>query len=96
LAGTPEKGRIYIQLASVERGYAILMVYGARKLGFPSFIAPGASSAVYRVLCGPFADEEAYKEAKQTFANAGLDTFSRKYTEPAESPRPASSSCQRA
>jgi cell division septation protein DedD len=80
LSGTPEKGRLYIQLASVERGFATLMVHGARKLGFPAFVATGASPSVYRVLSGPFADKESYEKAKAMFQAAGLDTFTRKYT----------------
>ena len=80
LFGTPEKGRLYIQLASVERGFATLMVHGARNLGFPAFVAQGSTPSVYRVLNGPFADQEAYQKAKTTFQAAGLDIFTRKYT----------------
>ncbi len=85
LFGTPEKDRLYIQLASVERGFATLMVHGARKLGFPAFVAMGASPSVYRVLSGPFPDKESYEKAKATFQAAGLDTFTRKFTGEEES-----------
>jgi cell division septation protein DedD len=85
LSGTPEKGRLYIQLASVERGFATLMAHGARKLGFPAFVATGASPSVYRVLSGPFPDKESYEKAKSTFQAAGLDTFTRKYSGEEES-----------
>lgn len=82
LGGSPEQGRTYIQLASVDRGFATLMVHGARKLGFPAFIAPGASDKVYRVLSGPFKNAEELDKAKATFAAAGLETFVRKIQAP--------------
>lgn len=85
LSGVPETGHLYIQLASVERGFATLMVYGTRKLGFPAFIATGASPVVYRVLSGPFPDKESYEKAKATFQAAGLNTFTRKFTGEEES-----------
>jgi hypothetical protein len=85
LFGAPEKGPLYIQLASVERGFATLMVHGARNLGFPAFVAAGASPSVYRVLSGPFPNKESYEKAKATFQAAGLDTFTRKYTGEEES-----------
>ena len=82
LSGTPEPGKTYIQLASVERGYATLITEGARKLGFPAFIAPGTSPKLYRVLSGPFSNPAELQKAKAVFDTAGLDSFVRKYTEP--------------
>ena len=82
LSGVPEVGKSYIQLGSVERGFATLMAHGARKLGFPAFLAPGPTPNVYRVLSGPFATTEDAQKAKATFDAAGLNTFSRKYSEP--------------
>lgn len=84
LAGTPETGRLYIQLAAVERGFATLMVHGARQLGFPAFVTQGTSPSIYRVLSGPFPDSDSYQKAKATFQAAGLEIFSRKYTESPE------------
>ncbi len=83
LAGTPETGKTYIQLGSVDRGFATLMAHGARKLGFPAFVAPGTAPSVYRVLSGPFTTSDEIQKAKATFAAAGLDTFVRKYSEAA-------------
>jgi hypothetical protein len=86
LGGSAEQGRTYIQLASVDRGFATLMVHGARKLGFPAFIAPGASEKVYRVLSGPFKTTEELDKAKATFAAAGLESFVRKIQAPEPAP----------
>jgi cell division septation protein DedD len=83
LAGTPEKGKLYIQLGYVERGFATLMVYGSRRLGYPAFISPNGSETTYRVLSGPYADNAEYERAKTAFAAMGLDTFVRRYTEAA-------------
>lgn len=83
LSGTPETGKTYIQLGSVDRGFATLMAHGARKLGFPAFVTPGSAPSVYRVLSGPFTTSDELQKAKATFAAAGLDTFVRKYNEPA-------------
>ena len=81
LSGTPEPGKTYIQLASVERGYATLITEGARKLGFPAFITPGTSPKLYRVLSGPFSSSAELQRAKAVFDTAGLDSFVRKYNE---------------
>ena len=79
LFGTPEKDHLYIQLGSVDRGFAILMVHGARHVGYPSFVAGGSNPNVYRVLVGPFDDKAQYETAKAMFVSMGLDTFARKY-----------------
>jgi len=79
LFGTPEKDHLYLQLGSVERGFAVLMVHGARKVGFPAFVAGGTNPNVFRVLVGPFQNQAEYQAAKGLFISMGLDTFSRKY-----------------
>jgi hypothetical protein len=89
LAGSPEPGKTYIQLASVERGYATLITEGARKLGFPAFIAPGTSPKLYRVLSGPFSNAADIQKAKAVFDTAGLNSFVRKYTESTNEPAPS-------
>lgn len=81
LFATPEKQGLYIQLGSVERGFAVLMVHGARKVGYPAFASGGSNPNVYRVLVGPFDDKAQYETAKAMFISMGLDTFSRKYSE---------------
>jgi cell division septation protein DedD len=81
LYGTPLKGPLYIQLGAVERGFAILMVQGSRKLGYPAFVGPSVSDHVFRVVVGPFKNEEEFNKAKAEFDQMGLETFARKYQE---------------
>lgn len=84
LFAAPEKDGLYIQLGAVERGFAILMVHGARKIGYPAFVAGGTNPNVFRALVGPFNDKVAYQTAKAMFGSMGLDTFSRQYGETKE------------
>lgn len=89
--GAPEKDHRYLQLGSVERGFAVLMVQGARKVGFPAIVAGGTNPNVFRVLVGPLDDKVQYEAAKAMFVSMGLDTYARKYgesSEPAETPEP--------
>ena len=79
LEGIPEDGKSYVQLGSVERGFAILMTQGLRKRGIASLMAKGAAPAVFRVLAGPYETPEELEKAKAMFAEMGLKTFSRKY-----------------
>ena len=83
LEGLPEDGKPYIQLGSVERGVAMLMTQGLRKRGIPSLMAPGVSPTVFRVLAGPFENQDELKKVEAEFAEAGLKTFVRRYPEPA-------------
>jgi hypothetical protein len=83
LEGTPAEGKPYIQLGSVERGFAILMTQGLRKRGVPSLMAPGVSPTVYRVLAGPFETPEELERAKVELEKSGLRMFVRRYPEPA-------------
>ncbi|MEO5925752.1 MAG: hypothetical protein ABIR70_18180 [Bryobacteraceae bacterium] len=77
--GIPEKNERYLQLASVERGFAVLMVQGARKQGYPAIVAAGTNPNVFRVLVGPLKDQEQYQSAKTLFTSMGLEPFARKY-----------------
>jgi cell division septation protein DedD len=85
LFASPEKDGRYLQLGSVERGFAILMVHGARKVGYPAFVANGTNPNVFRVLVGPFPDKAQYDTAKAMFSTMGLDIFVRTYGAAAES-----------
>jgi cell division septation protein DedD len=85
----PVKRLSYVQLGSVERGSAILMVQGARKLGYPSFVAAGTNPNVFRVLVGPFPKPAEYQTAQTLFKSMGLDTFERIYADAAEAARPS-------
>jgi hypothetical protein len=86
--GVPQKNQRYLQLGSVERGFAILMAHGARKEGYHAMVAAGTNPNVYRVLVGPFEGQEEYQAAKTLFTSMGLDPFTRKYDEKAETPEP--------
>jgi cell division septation protein DedD len=87
--GVPERDKLYLQLGSLERGFAILMVHGARKLGYPAIVSNGTNPNVFRVLVGPFQKSEDYQTAKALFTSMGLDYFSRKYDEAPRSNEPA-------
>ena len=75
----PVSGAIYLQMGSVDRGVAVILVEGLRKHGFAAFAAPGATEKVYRVLIGPLPDPQAFARAKDSVDQIGLATFARKY-----------------
>lgn len=75
----PAPGATYLQLGAVEEGFALVMAEGLRTHGLTAFVAPGPSEKVFRVLVGPLADSDAYKQAKATVDNLGLAAFARKY-----------------
>lgn len=81
IEGIPEPDRVYIQLGSLDRGFATLMTQGARKMGVPAFVAPGVSPTVFRVLVGPFKDQDEMDRALAMFDAMGLRTLVRKYPE---------------
>ncbi len=75
----PRVGATYIQMAAVERGIASIFAEGLRRHGFQSFVAPGPSEKMYRVLIGPMKDNAEYNRAKEELDRIGLTTFARKY-----------------
>ena len=77
----PEKGALYLQFGSVEKGIALIIAEGLRTHGFEAFVAPGASENVFRVLVGPLSNEEAYKRTKDATDRLGLTAFGRRYQE---------------
>jgi cell division septation protein DedD len=83
LFDVPTADGLYLQLGSVERGSATLMVHGARKLGYPSFVGAGTNPNVFRVLVGPFSNQAEFEKAKIFFQAMGLDTFLRHGDSPA-------------
>lgn len=88
LFGAQERGKLYLQLASVERGYAQLMARGVRNAGYPAFVAEGMNPNVFRVLAGPFDSSEELQSVKTVFDAMGLNAFLRKY-EPAPATTPS-------
>jgi hypothetical protein len=79
LFAEPEMGKVYIQIAAVERGMAMLLTEGLRSHGFDSFIAPGPNDKVFRVLIGPLPDPTAFRQAMVTVNAMDLANFARKY-----------------
>jgi cell division septation protein DedD len=77
--GEPETGKVYLQIGAVERGMAVILCEGLRAHGFDSFVAPGPSEKIYRVLIGPLKDPAAYNQAKAAVDAIDLATFARKY-----------------
>jgi hypothetical protein len=79
LFAEPEMGKVYIQVAAVERGMAMLLTEGLRSHGFDSFVAPGPNDKVFRVLIGPLPDPAAFRQAMVTVNAMDLANFARKY-----------------
>jgi cell division septation protein DedD len=79
LFAEPKAGSVYIQMGAVEKGVSIIFAEGLRKHGLASFVAPGPSEKIFRVLIGPLADPAAYNKAKDTVDQIGLATFARKF-----------------
>jgi cell division septation protein DedD len=75
----PEVGKVYIQIAAVERGMAVLLAEGLRSHGFDTFVAPGPNDKIFRVLIGPLPDPAAFREAMLTVYALDLANFARKY-----------------
>jgi hypothetical protein len=79
LFAEPEIGKVYIQIAAVERGMSTLLAEGLRSHGFDSFVAPGPNDKVFRVLIGPLPDPAAFRQAMVTVNAMDLANFARKY-----------------
>jgi len=79
LFAEPEMGKVYIQIAAVERGMSMLLTEGLRSHGFDSFVAPGPNDKVFRVLIGPLPDPAAFRQAMVTVNSMDLANFARKY-----------------
>jgi cell division septation protein DedD len=79
LFAEPEMGKVYIQIAAVERGMAMLLTEGLRSHGFDSFVAPGPNDKLFRVLIGPLPDPASFRQAMVTVNAMDLANFARKY-----------------
>ena len=66
-------------MGAVEKGVAVIFAEGLRKHGLTSFVAPGPSEKIFRVLIGPLADPQAYVKAKDVVDQIGLSTFARRF-----------------
>jgi len=79
LFAEPKIGSVYIQMAAIEKGVAVIFAEGLRKRGLPAFVASGPSEKIFRVLIGPLPDPASYVKVKDTVDKIGLATFARKY-----------------
>ena len=79
LFAEPKSGELYLQMGALDKGMATLFVEGLRTHGFESFVAPGPSEKIFRVLIGPLADQEAYRRTKDAIDDLGLTAFAKKY-----------------
>jgi hypothetical protein len=79
LFAEPAMGKVYLQIGAVERGTARILAEGMRSHGFDSFVAPGPTDKIFRVLIGPLPDPEAFRQAMVAIDALDLATFARKY-----------------
>ena len=75
----PQPGTLYLQMGALDKGIAIVLAEGLRRHGFTSFVAPGPTEKIFRVLIGPLANQEAYKRAKAEVDAIDLSTFARRF-----------------
>ena len=79
LFAEPALGKVYVQIAAVDRGMAMLLADGLRSHHLASFVAPGPNQKIFRVLIGPLADPEAFRQAMGAVTSLDLANFARKY-----------------
>jgi len=79
LFADPKLGSVYIQMGAVDKGVAVIFAEGLRKRGLPSFVGPGPTDKIFRVLIGPLPDPASYVKAKEMVDKIGLTTFARKF-----------------
>ncbi len=79
LFADPAAGAVYMQLGALDKGYAVVVAEGLRKRGMESFVAPGPTDKVFRVLVGPLPDADSLKRVKDAVEELGLANFARRY-----------------
>lgn len=79
LFAEPAVGKVYLQVAAVDRGMARLLVEGLRNHRFASFIAPGPNENLFRVLIGPLPNPQSFRQAMAAVSAMDLALFARKY-----------------
>jgi cell division septation protein DedD len=79
LFATPQTGALYLQMGAVDKGIAVVLAEGLRRHGFHSFVAPGPTEKIFRVLIGPFATQADYARAKAEVDAIDLSTFARRF-----------------
>ena len=76
---TPAAGQVFLQATAGKRPDAELLASVLRKKGFPVVLAPGPTDDVFRVLVGPFEDDEAQRKSRTDLEAAGFKPFTRRY-----------------
>jgi cell division septation protein DedD len=79
LFADPTAGAVYMQLGALDKGYAVVVAEGLRKRGLESFVAPGPTEKVFRVLVGPLPDPASFTRVKDAVDELGLANFARRY-----------------
>lgn len=79
-------GQVYMQVGAVDKGIAAVWAEGLRAHGLNSFVAPGPTDKMWRVLVGPLPDPQSYQRAKDVMDSLGIQTFGKRY---GDSPAPA-------
>jgi len=77
----PQPGVAYLQLMSVEPGFADVFAKGLYDDGFNALVAPGAGAGVRRVLVWP-AEGESLNGVRGRLEAQGLHPFQKTWTEP--------------
>lgn len=76
---TPQAGERYLQIGSVQRGVAGVMVQGLRAQGLTAIATQQATADGHKVLVGPFADEAEMNAAQEKLNAMDLVWFIRDY-----------------
>jgi len=74
-------GETYLQVGVIEKGVAMLWAEGLRTHGLDAFVAPGPNDMLWRVVIGPLANQQAYRNAKTELEKFGITAFGRVYRE---------------
>lgn len=75
----PRVGQQYIQISALNEEAARRYVTKLRYAKLDPHVAPGPTPEVWRVLIGPFADQDALEQTRSDLARAGIKNFIRRY-----------------
>jgi cell division septation protein DedD len=75
----PETGKLYLQIAAVERPAASVFVEGLRTHKLKAFFAPGADDKIVRVLVGPLESTAEFNQNKEAVEKIGFEPMPRRY-----------------
>ncbi len=77
----PVPGKLYLQIAAVEKPMAVVFVEGLRTHKLPVIYGPGPGSdgRIFRVLVGPVQDGSEYNAVKEELRKIGIEPLPRRY-----------------